>query len=134
MDLSGIKTKTFNGNILSSSYIANVLADFENDWKGLGLIAIGVVEIAHLGFNILDGTGTSLPHHGDVLVVGDGSLTDRTSDGIEFPVREGGLGINAVFEIDLISSDFGIDERKLITIKVLDECHGVHWIEPHLGL
>jgi hypothetical protein len=133
MDLSGIKTKPFNGNILTTGGISDIFTDFENNWDRFGLVAIAVIEIAHLGFDVLDSSITGLPHHGDVLVFGDGSFSDLTSGGIEIPIRETSRRINSIFEIDLISTNFGIDEWKLITVEIFDKSQGILWIEPHLS-
>lgn len=111
MDFSSIETEAFNCNVLSSGSISFVLAYFENNWNGFCLVTIGIVEIAILRFNLLNCSITGLPHHGNVLVVRNSSLTNLTSGGTKIPIWEMGLRINSILKIDKISTNSGIDER-----------------------
>lgn len=86
MDFSSIETEAFNCNVLSSGSISFVLAYFENNWNGFCLVTIGIVEIAILRFNLLNCSITGLPHHGNVLVVRNSSLTNLTSGGTKIPI------------------------------------------------
>ena len=123
-DCARIESESFNSNILATSCVANVFTDFKDDRNGFSLIAIGVIEIAHHGLSWLNGSISGLPHHGDVLAFSNGVFTNNTSDSADLPVGESGLGVNAVFEIDLISTNFSVNEWELISFEIFDEIHG----------
>jgi hypothetical protein len=133
VDFSGIKTIAFNSNILATGGISNILADFENDWKRFCLITIGIIEITHHGLFLRDSSSTSLPHHGNVLVSRNGSFSDLASGSTDIPVAKAGVSGHLIFKVDQISTYLGVDEWKLITIEILDESHGILWIEPYLS-
>lgn len=81
-----VKSETFNSDILTSGGVSDVFTDSENDRDGFGLIAIGIIEITHEGLGGLNSGISGFPHHGDVLVFGNGVFTNCTSSRRDIPV------------------------------------------------
>ena len=120
-DGTWVKTVSNDGEILSSSVVTNVWANVIDDWERFGLITVGLVEVTEKRFWCGYGCLSCFPHHSDVLVLRNGVFTNLTSGTAKNPVVPSCRGINTKFEIYQVSTNFGINEWELISVKIFDQ-------------
>ena len=123
-DVASAESMSEDGEVLTAGHVARVGAHLKDDRYVLGLIACRVVKAAHSGVMVADHSETGLPHHRDLVSVGNRQLANLTSGMVLAIMAVRGLMVNVELEVDEGTFNTSIDERHLVRRETTDEIHG----------